>query len=326
MRAILAILMLGAIPAAARPLEIYFIDVEGGQATLIVSPSGQSLLIDAGFTNFSGRDADRIAAAAKDAHVKKIDFVLITHHHSDHEGGVPNLLERFQVGMFYDPGPPADVDTAQLRTYKAYEAAMANQHREVIKPGAVIPVKGIEVTVVAAAGQMIDRHGEANQFCAGIAPQPSETAENARSVAIVIGLGKFHFANFGDLTWNKQLALLCPENRVGKVDVLETPQHGGEDPKAIYALAPRVAIMNNGARSGGDPKGWKTIHDSPGLEDFWQLHFAIAGGSDANVPDTLIANVDDPCEGKYLKLTAEPDGSFTMINSRNKYTKVYRAR
>ncbi len=326
MRAILVILMLGAIPAAARPLEIYFIDVEGGQATLVVSPSGQSLLIDAGFTNFSGRDADRIAAAAKDAHVKKIDFALITHHHSDHEGGVPNLLERFQVGMFYDPGPPADVDTAQLRTYKAYEAAMSKQQREVIKPGATIPLKGIEVTVVAAAGQTIDRHGEANQFCAGIAPQPSETAENARSVAIVIGLGKFHFANFGDLTWNKQLVLLCPENRVGKVDVLETPQHGAESPKAIYGLAPRVAIMNNGARSGGDLKGWKTIHDSPGLEDFWQLHFAIAGGSDANTPDTLIANVDDPCEGKYLKLTAEPDGSFTVINSRNKYTKVYRAR
>src|SRR5580692_8535101 len=177
MRAILVILMLGAIPAAARPLEIYFIDVEGGQATLVVSPSGQSLLIDAGFTNFSGRDADRIAAAAKDAHVKKIDFALITHHHSDHEGGVPNLLERFQVGLFYDPGPPADVETAQLRTYKAYEAAMSKQQREVIKPGATIPVKGIEVTVVAAAGQTIDRHGEANPFCAGAAAKADENGE-----------------------------------------------------------------------------------------------------------------------------------------------------
>jgi competence protein ComEC len=222
MRAILAGAMFLAATALARPLEIYFIDVEGGQATLVVSPSGQSLLIDAGFTNFSGRDADRIAAAAKLAHVKKIDYVLITHHHSDHEGGVPNLLERFQVGMFFDPGPPADADTAKLRTYKAYEAAMANQHREAIKAGATIPVKGIEVTVVAAGGQAIDRHGEANSFCAGISPQPSETEENARSVAIVVGLGKFHFANFGDLTWNKQLALLCPENRAGRVDVLET--------------------------------------------------------------------------------------------------------
>jgi len=307
---------------AARPLEIYFIDIEGGQATLIVSPSGQSLLIDTGFTNFSGRDADRIAAAAKDAHVKKIDFVLITHHHSDHEGGVPNLLQRFQVGTFLDPGPPVDADTAKLKTYKAYEEAMANQHREVIKAGATIPVKGIELTVVAAGGQVIDRHGDANPFCSGIAPQASETAENARSVAVVATLGKFRFANFGDLTWNKQLALLCPENRVGKVDVLETPQHGAEDPKAIYGLAPRVMVMNNGPRDMA--KGWKTLHGSPALVDLWQLHFAIGETEGTNSPDTLIANVDEPDEGKFLKLSAEPDGSFTVLNSRNKYSKTYR--
>ena len=90
--------------AGRKSLEIYFIDTEGGQSTLIVAPSGQSLLIDTGYTNFSGRDADRILAAAKNAHVKHLDFVLITHHHSDHEGGVPNLLERFQVGRFTIPG------------------------------------------------------------------------------------------------------------------------------------------------------------------------------------------------------------------------------
>ncbi len=328
MRAILACAVVLAGSALARPLEIYFIDVEGGQATLVVSPSGQSLLIDAGFSNFSGRDADRIAVAAKAAHVKKVDFVLITHHHGDHEGGVPNLLERLQVGMFFDPGPTVETSPAHLRTYKAYEAAMAKQQREVIKPGASIPVKGIEVTVVAAGGQTIDRHGEVNPFCAGIAPQSdggeNGGGENARSAGVVVTLGKFRFANFGDLTWNKKLALLCPENRAGKVDVLETPQHGAEAPKAIYGLSPRVTVMNNGAR--GDAKGWKTFRDSPGLEDLWQLHFAVAGGQDGNAPDTLIANVDEPCEGKYLKLSAEPDGAFTMYNSRNKYTKTYGVR
>jgi beta-lactamase superfamily II metal-dependent hydrolase len=326
MRAIPAVLLCAAMAAAARPLEIYFIDVEGGQATLVVSPSGQSLLIDAGYSGFSGRDADRIAAAAKDAHVKKIDFVLITHHHSDHEGGVPNLLQRFQVGTFLDPGPTVETDFAQLKTYKAYEAAMASQHREVIKAGATIPVKGIEVTVVEAAGQPIDRHGEPNPFCAGIAPQADDSAENARSAGVVVALGKFRFANLGDLTWNKQLALLCPENRVGKVQVLETPHHGAESPKAIYGLAPRVEIMDNGARKGGTPEGWRAAKGSPGLEDLWQLHFAVAGGNDANVGDTLIANVEEACEGKYLKLSAEPDGSFTVLNSRNKYNKTYPAR
>src|SRR5580658_8966367 len=167
MRAILAGFAFLAVSALAKPLEIYFIDVEGGKATLIVSPSGQSLLLDAGYSNFSGRDADRIAAAAKLAHVKKIDYVLITHHHSDHEGGVPNLLERFQVGLFYDHGPSTDTTPEQQRTYKAYEAAMAKEQHQLIKPGDTIPVKGLEVTVLTSGGEHIARGGEPNPFCAG---------------------------------------------------------------------------------------------------------------------------------------------------------------
>lgn len=330
MRVILAGVGFLAASALARPLEIYFIDVEGGKSTLIVSPAGQSLLLDAGYTNFSGRDADRIAAAAKAAHVKKIDYVLISHHHSDHEGGVPNLLERLQVGMFFDPGPSVETAADQQRTYKAYEAAMAKEHRQVIKAGDTIPVKGIEVTVVVADGKHIERalngKGEPNPFCAGIAPQKDEIAENGRSAGVVVQLGKFRYADFGDLTWNKELELLCPENRVGKVDVYQTSHHGAESSKAIYGLAPRVAIMDNGARKGGTPEGLRVVKGSPGLEDLWQLHFSLPGAQDSNTPDTLIANVDEPCEGKYLRLTAEPDGAFTIVNSRNKYTKTYPVR
>jgi beta-lactamase superfamily II metal-dependent hydrolase len=330
MKPILAALIFLAVSALAKPLEIYFIDVEGGKSTLIVSPSGQSLLLDAGYSNFSGRDSDRILTAAKLAHVKKIDFVLISHHHSDHEGGVPNLLERLQVGMFFDPGPTVDTTFEQVKANKAYEVAMAKEHRQVIKVGDTIPIKGIEVTVVTADGKHIDRavqgKAEPNPFCTGIAPQVDEIAENARSVGIVVQLGKFRYADFGDLTWNKELELLCPENRVGKVDVYQTSHHGAESAKAIYALAPRVAIMDNGARKGGTPEGLRAVKASPGLEDLWQLHFSLAGAQDSNAPDTLIANVDEPCEGKYLKLTAEADGAFTIFNSRNKYTKVYFAR
>jgi competence protein ComEC len=319
MRAIL-ILALAAC-AQAKSLEIYFIDTEGGQATLIVSPSGQSLLVDAGYTNFSGRDADRILAAAKNAHVKRIDFVLITHHHADHEGGVPNLLERFQVGTFYDHGPT--VDATPDRTYKAYEAAMAKQQREVVKPGDTIPIKGLDVTVVTAAGKRIERAGESNPFCAGISPRENESGENPQSAGIVVEYGKFRFANLGDLTWNKQLDLLCPENRVGKISLYETPQHGGETSKAIYAMAPHVAIIDEGARKGGDPKGWKTVSESAGLEDVWQLHFAFAAGKEANAPDLRIANVEEQCAGLYLKVTAESSGEFTVYNPRNKYSKTY---
>ncbi len=311
---------------AAKSLEIFFIDTEGGQSTLVVSPSGQALLIDAGYSNYSGRDADRILAAAKSAHVKHLDYVLITHHHSDHEEGVPNLLQRFTVGTFYDHGPTTDTSPDQIKTNKAYEEAMKSQHRELIKPGDTIPVKGLDVTVVVAGGAHIEKSGEANPYCAGLVPQETELSENAQSAGVVVQFGKFRFADFGDLTWNKELALLCPENRIGKVDLYLTSHHGGETSKAIYAMAPRVAIMNNGARKGGDPKGWKTVKASPGLEDLWQLHFAVAGGQDANSPDTFIANVDEPCEGKFLKVTAESNGTFTVFNPRNKYTKSYPAR
>jgi competence protein ComEC len=324
MRAVLAVCLLLGATALAKPLEIYFIDTEGGKSTLIVSPSGQTLLIDAGYTGFSGRDSDRIAAAAKLAHVKKIDFVLITHHHADHEGGVPNLLERFQVGTFYDPGPSVD-PAADQRTNKAYEAAMAKQHREIVKPGDKIAVKGLDIAVVAANGKHIDHAltgGGANPFCATPAPK-EDIPENARSAGIVLEMGKFRYAEFGDLTADKEAELLCPENRVGKVDVYQTAHHGAESAKAIYALAPRVAIMDNGARKGGPPEGWRLLNGSPGLEDIWQLHFSVAGGKDANAPDSLIANIDEPCEGKFLKLTAEPTGAFTVFNSRNKYTKSY---
>ena len=323
MRLLCALLLTASLQA--KSLEIYFIDVEGGQSTLVVSPSGQSLLIDAGYAGFSGRDADRILAAAKNAHVKRIDYVLITHHHADHEGGVPNLLERFSVGTFYDHGPSVEPPD-QLKAFHAYEAAVANQHRQIIHPGDTIPIKGLEVTVMTAGGKHIERGGDPNRFCAGVAPQKDEIAENGQSAGVLIQYGQFRFADLGDLTWNKEIPLLCPQNRVGKVDLFLSNHHGGETSPAIHGLAPRVIVMNNGARKGGDPAGWKTLKSSPGLEDLWQLHFAIAGGAETNVPDTMIANVEEHCEGKYLKVTAESSGEFTVYNSRNKYAKTYAAK
>lgn len=326
MRLLIALLLLlSGAARAAKNLDIYFIDVEGGQATLVVSPSGQTLLIDTGFPGFSGRDADRIANAAKLAHVKRIDYVLVTHHHSDHEGGVPNLLQRLPVGVFLDHGPSVETSGPQLKTYEAYTAAVAKAGHRVVKPGDTIPVKGLEVTVLVAGGEQINRKGEANPYCAGIGSK-DETGENPQSAGVLIQFGKFRFADLGDLTWDKEVALLCPENRVGKIDLYLTTHHGAESSKAIYGMAPRVAIMNNGARKGGAPEGWKVVKGSPGLEDMWQLHFAVAGGKETNVPDPMIANVDEQCEGKFLKVSAAADGSFTVYNARNKYSKAYPAR
>lgn len=313
--------LLAAAASGAKTLDIFFVDVEGGQSTLVVSPSGQSLLIDTGYAGFSGRDADRIAAAAKAGGVKHIDYLVITHFHGDHVGGVANLVERLPVANFLDHGPSVE---AGDKYPEAYSTAMAKGMHRVVMPGDPIPVKGLNVTVVTAAGKHIERAGEPNQFCAGLEPRPeTQPREDAQSVGVVVEFGKFRFGDFGDLMWNQELALLCPENRVGKLDLYLTTRHGGETTPAIRALAPRVAVMNNGPRKGGDPREWKLVKESPGLEDLWQLHFAIAGGQDANAPDPLIANLDEACMGKYLKVSASADGAFTVYNSRNKYMKSY---
>jgi len=310
---------------AAKTLDIYFIDTEGGQATLVVSPSGQSLLIDTGYTGFGGRDTVRIAAAAKDAGVKRIDYLLITHFHDDHVGGVANLLDRLPVTNYLDHG--ISIETKNYPT--PYATAFAKGQHRVVVPGDKIAIKDLDVTVLTAGGKNIQTKGQPNPNCAGLSEQdgPLEATENSQSVGVVIAFGKFRFVDLGDLTWNKQLALLCPDNKVGKVDLYLTTHHGGADsPKALWGMAPRVAIMNNGPMKGGEALAWQTVKASPGLEDLWQLHFALAGGKDTNVPDTFIANVDANDQGRHLKVSALADGSFTVTNPRNKFTKTYAAK
>jgi competence protein ComEC len=309
---------------AAKNLEIFFIDTEGGQSTLVASPSGQAMLIDTGYTGFGGRDANRIATAAKLAHVKRINALFLTHYHADHAGGVKNLLEVLPVESFYDHGEKANDEKANS---EEYNKARGNAPHFVYKPGDKIPIKDLDITVVVAGQKHIERKGEPNRFCAGLAPKEGESGENPQSGGVVVEFGKFRFADLGDILWNEELALLCPENRVGKLDLLLTPHHGTHvSPTADYAMAPRVVIMNNGATKGGKPEAYQMWEGMKGLEDLWQLHFALAGGKDGNSPDTFIANIDEKCEGMYLKVTAHEDGSFTVYNSRNKYTKNYAAK
>jgi competence protein ComEC len=320
-RSLISILLFAASAQAAKTLDIYFIDTEGGQATLVVSPSGQAMLIDTGYAGYGGRDANRIAEAAKLAHVKRIDALFLTHHHADHAGGVKNLLEVLKVEAFYDHGGDVEHDN---KYSEDYTKAMGSSPHTVYKPGDKIPIKDLDVTVVVGGQKHIETKGEPNPFCAGLAPKGGETGENPQSGGVVVQFGKFRFADLGDIIWNEELALVCPENHAGKVDLLLTPHHGTTvSPVAEYALAPRVVIMNNGATKGGKPEAYQMWRAMKGLEDLWQLHFALAGGKDGNSPDTFIANLNEKCEGKYLKVTAREDGSFTVYNSRNKYTKTY---
>lgn len=257
--ALLLLILCAPAARAAKTLDIYFIDVEGGQATLLVSPSGESMLIDAGWTDADGRDASRIAAAAKFAGIRQIDYLVITHYHRDHVGGVPQLAARIPIRNFIDHGANVETSVEARLLDEAYERVREQGNHVLAKPGGKVPIRGIDVRVLTAGGGEINAPlkgaGDLNPACATTQPRETDTSENARSVGMLITFEKFRFIDLGDLTWNKELELACPKNLVGSVDVYLTTHHGlsqSGSPAIIFALRPRVAIMNNGATKGGD--------------------------------------------------------------------------
>ena len=245
--------------AQNQSLEIYFIDVEGGQATLIVAPPGQSLLVDTGWPDFGGRDAERIVAAARLASLKRIDYVLITHYHQDHVGGAPQLADSIPIGTFIDHGPSAETGKEAEGLFSAYQKLLQKTPRRVVTPGDLIALGEAKVGVLTANGERIraalQGAGQPNPYCSAAEREKDDPSENARSVGILLTFGKFRFIDLGDLTWNKELDLICPNNRVGQVDVYLTSHHGlsiSGSKALVWALHPRFAIMNNGARKGGE--------------------------------------------------------------------------
>jgi competence protein ComEC len=319
------------VSAATNDLTVWFVDVEGGQATLFLTPSGQSILIDTGFPGNNGRDADRIAAAAKDAGVKQIDYLIITHYHGDHVGGVPALAARLPIRNFVDHGDTVEHTPAGQKLYDDYLREVAKGKHIVVKPGDRLPVQGIDWTIVAAAGKAIDKPleggGQPNSSCGGFTSKETDPTENAQSTGSRIVYGKFRAVDLGDLTWNKEKDLVCPVNKIGKVDVYIVSHHGMDisgSPALVNALQPGVAIMDNGEKKGGTVEAWDTIHASPGILDIWQSHLSAAGGKQHNTGEKMIANVtSDPDAGNYLKLTAHPDGHFEIANPRTGYSKKY---
>jgi competence protein ComEC len=329
--AILSLLFISAASADnSQSLQIYFIDVEGGQSTLIVDSANESLLVDTGWAGFNGRDANRIEAAAKVAGLHQIDVAVITHYHGDHVGGVPEIARRIKIDTFVDHGPDMENSDRTRGGYAAYQKVAAEAKHIVAKPGDQLLFKGMKVQIVAAAGEAIKSpiagKGQDNPLCGSEPEAPVDASENAQSVGMLVTYGNFHFIDLGDLTKRKERALVCPNNLLGTVDLYLTTHHGLDESNSraiVEALHPRVAIMNNGAHKGGVPAAWQIVHDSPGLEALWQLHYAVDGGKEHNVGDNFIANLGENDAGNYIAVSAQTNGTFTVTNSRNNYRKTY---
>lgn len=327
-------------PAAAQTLDIYFIDVEGGQATLLVSPSGQSLLVDTGWPEFGGRDADRISATVKRAGLSAVDYLVLTHYHDDHVGGLEQFADRVPFRHLITHGPNMEVGRMADIVNPIYARVMDRYKPPVTvaAPGDVIPIAGIRVNVVASNRLLISTPvpgaGAPNPKCAGTVKRREDRSDNSASVGLHITFGAFRFLDLGDLTQDLEFEMACPVNRLGKIDLYLTTHHGAPASGAevlVHALEPRVAIMNNGARKGGDPVHIRTVRTAPGLEDLWMLHVAVAAGAE-NVSEPYIANIDestDPAvndKGYGIKVSAKADGAFTVTNERTGVTKAYPAR
>jgi len=357
----LATCLSGLSPAQTRPsaaLQVYVIDVEGGNATLFVSPSGESLLMDTGNAGAAAaRDAGRIMEAIKDAGLQHVDHLIITHWHGDHFGGLSELASQVPIREFIDHGPNVQPgELADNFLSKTYPQLYAKSKHTVAKPGDKIAMGSVDVRVVTSAGQVLKTPlpgaGKPNPYCANF-KGGENNAEDPQSVGIYLTYGKFRTIHLGDLTKNKEFELMCPTNRIGRVDVLLGLHHGQASSNSevlVHALHPRVAIMNDGTRKGGEPEVMKLVHSSPGLEDLWQLHFSLLSGQEYTVPGMFIANTIDDApsslpiapiaapqpgpgappapihNGKayWIKLTARQDGSFSITNTRNGFTKEYK--
>lgn len=344
---------------SSKTLDIYVVDVEGGNATLVVPPSGESLLIDAGNGGMgAARDAGRIVDAARDAGLTQIDHVIITHWHGDHYGGLSELASRMPIRHFIDHGPTVQKNEATEKYLQTtYPELYAKAKHTVVKAGDAITIAGLGVRVVTSNGEVIRTPlagaGRPNPLCAGGPTPVNAIPEDPESVGSYITFGRFRALHLGDLTSDKEFELVCPTNRIGAVDVLLGLHHGQDTSNSapfVHAVQPRVAVMNNGTRKGGLPAVMKVLYASPGFEDLWQMHFSLLSGQEYTAPGLFIANgIDDqpaampvapmplPQPGSnappppvhsgrayWIKVSAQEDGTFTVINARNGFSKTYR--
>lgn len=358
---ILLLASLGGISAAAAPqAAFYLVDIGHGNVAFVVSPSGETMLLDCG----GGPGAvDLIYNFMQQNGIKKIDYLVISHFEADHMGAVAPLSKKVQIVNYVDHGESVtygksdewwkgrrspwwragmgEQDNQRMDTYKA---ARATGHHIPVKPGDKVPIQGLDVVVVAAAGKniMTPLQGDgANPACSQVEKRAEDDAEDGQSVGVVVSSGKFRFVYLGDMTWNNSYRLFCPKNMIGTVDAYLVTHHaqamntdlgdyyGGLSccsVAEVQGLNPRVGLLSMGAQGHkyGTPDAMKNVR-AQGM-DLWQTE-KITGGGEAglNAPDDFISNIGGGRGEKvpYIKLVANPDRSFTVTNGRNDFSKKY---
>lgn len=319
-----ALLLVSRSTQADEPLDIYFIDVEGGAATLIVTPETESILIDSGYPDNHGRDLDRIIHVAKDvAGLKKIDHAVVSHWHLDHFGNHAALAAKFGVGTYWDRGIPDELaeDPDYPNRIAAYRSASQNVSKA-LHVGDSMPLKSgktpLSVRVMTASRDVVTGEGDVNPFADRHKAQPDDPSDNSASLSLLFNFGDFRFLTCGDLTWNTEAKLVTPRNPVGKVDLFMVTHHGlpvSNNPALVLAIDPVVAVMCNGPKKGGAEQTMKTLKEVKSLKDWFQLHLNVDLDPSKQAPKEFIANTaqTSDCKGEWILARIAPDGkSYTV--------------
>jgi beta-lactamase superfamily II metal-dependent hydrolase len=318
---------------AASTLDIYWIDVEGGAATLLVTQAGETVLMDAGWAGFNDRDAKRIEHVFRnEAKASKIDYYITSHFHGDHVGGLPALAKRINIEKFVEHGESVEIGSERGKHLWDNYLKVADGKRMRIAPGDKLPIKGIDFLFVAARSRFLGKPlegGGSNPLCKNVEMKPEDATENGKSVGFLVRVGGFEFLDLGDLSWNFEYQMACPVNLLGEVDLYQVTHHGmnmSGNPAHLWAIKPKVAVMNNGPVKGGSAETFEVLAQSPGLQDLWQTHRAVKLDDAVNTDQNLIANLGETegCQGHWIKATLNGDGTYTVTNGRNGYSKTYR--